>query len=170
MCVFFFRMVLQETYGVEDCIVTQIPEWSYTSTGTTVQYKKIIDESLNLPSKFVLDFDYKGTNQARTGLFNSSTSENYNIDVQVTTNDYVGIHRSTSTTGVDSGRLTADNTQYHNCQIIVDGTTVTWILGGTNTSSATVPWITSNPLHYLIVEVWRNSATAYIKNLKIKAL
>ena len=165
-----FRIFLQETYEVYDCIVTQIPEWSYTSTGTTTQYQKIINESLNLPSKFVLDFDYKGTNQARTGLFNSSTNDNYNIDVQVSTNDYVGVYRSTLTTGMDSGRLTADNTQYHNCQIIVDGTTVTWILGGTNTSSATVSWITSTPLHYLIVEVWKKGATAYIKNLKVKAL
>ena len=169
-CFHFHLIFVSETYVIEDCIATQIPEWSYTSTGTSTQYKKIIDASFDLPSKFVLDFDYKGSNQARTGLFKSSTNENYNLDVQVDTNDYVGVHRSTSTTGMDSGRLTADNTQYHNCKITVDGTSVTWLLGGSNSSSSTVSWITNNPLHYVLVEVWKIGATVYVKNLKLKAL
>ena len=117
-----------------------------------------------------MDFDYKGSNQARVGLFYSASNENYNIDVQVDTNDYVGVHRSTSTSGMNSSRLTADNTIYHNCKITVDGTTVTWLLGGTNTGSATVSWVTNNKPQYLVCEMWKTGATAYVKNLKIKAL
>ena len=162
--------LVTETYAIEDCIATRITEWSYTQSGSGHKLNNIIDNSFDLPSHFVLDFDYKGSGTARTGLYNSGSSENYNIDVQVSSNDYVGVHRSTSVTGMDSGRLTADNTQYHNCKITVNGTTVTWLLGGTNSSSATVSWISSKPLHYIVAETWANGSSAYVKNLKLKAL
>ena len=71
---------------------------------------------------------------------------------------------------MDSGRLTASNTEYHTCKITYTDNTATWLLGGTNTATANnITWVTSHNPYTLGLWVWK-TGTDYVKNLKIKAL
>lgn len=99
----------------------------------------------------------------------STTNANYSLFVQIATNDYVGVYRDTSTHGLDSGRLSADNTQYHNCKISLSNGTATWLLGGTNSASANINWVSSHNPYTLGFSVWK-TGTVYMKNIKIKPL
>lgn len=128
------------------------------------------DLSLELPLNFILDFDYKGNiNEARAGLYSISNlaQRNYILSVQISTNDYVGVYRTTSTTGVNSGRLSANNNEYHNCKIIVCNSVGIWVLNNTNVGVVSgLNWITSK--NNYTIGVWTyNSGTAYLKNLKL---
>jgi len=165
--------LVSEICEVQDCIFAYPEETSFTSTWTSDHFMNIFNLNLNLPSNFKLEFEYKGNiKHGRFGLIpsnNTSGNPNYSLFVQINTNDYVGVYRSTSTSGLDSGRLSADNTQYHNCQIIKDGNTCTWVLGGTNTASASITWVDSHNPYTLGAGVY-NLGTNYLKNITIKPL
>ena len=166
--------LVSEIYVVEDCLYAHIPEWNYQRSSNAETVISFDDNlSLNLPSSFTLEWDYKGTiKTGRFGLFpkTSTLGWNYSLSVQIDTNDYDGIYRDTSTHGMDSGRLTADNTQYNNCKIIYNNNAVTWLLGGTNTATANnITWITSHNPYTLGLWVWK-TGTNYVKNVKIKPL
>ena len=167
-------MIVSESYAIEDCLYAHLSETSFTSNSTSNQVQKLDNNlSVTLPSNWELSFDYKGNiTNARFGLIpvsNTSSTPTYSLFVQISSNDYVGVYRDGSTHGMDSGRLTADNTTYQNCKISGTSSTVTWLLGGTNTSTANINWVsTKNPF---LLGVWTfNKNTVYVQNIKIKAL
>ena len=164
---------LQETYSIEDCLYA-LDEWNATRSSSSETVTQIDNDiSLTLPSDFILSYDYKGNiTNARFGVFQKSTinsSRNYSLSTQIASNDYVGVYRDTSTHGMDNGRLTADNTEYHSCEIKSENGTVTWLLGGTNSISASINWITSHNPYGIGVHTW-NTGTVYVQNIKIKPL
>ena len=153
---------------------TYLDEVSYTSTGDYNNYFKITDnDALTLPNKFELTFELKGNSHFdRFGLIKQNYSQSdssYGFYVQVSFNDYVGVLRATSTTGLNNGRLSTDNTQYHECKISRDGNTFTWLLGGTNSASSTVTW-TDNYVYHLVFWLFESGGQASVRNVKLKAL
>ena len=169
------RIFLSETYVIEDCLYAYLDEWTYNSNSTSDRNTRIDDSlSLNLPSQFILDFEYKGSiRNGRFGLIpanSSSTGQpNYYIVVQVASNDYVGVWRDTSTHGLDSGRLSADNTVYNQCRLSIQNNVFTCLLGGTNSATANVNYIsTHNP--YTIGIYTFNTGTNSVRNIKLKPL
>ena len=167
-------MNLQETYVIEDCLYAHLSETSFTSNSTSDQVQKLDNNlSVTLPSNWELSFDYKGNiTNARFGLIptsNTSSNPNYSLFVQIASNDYVGVYRDTSTHGMDSGRLTADNTQYHNCKISGTSSTVTWLLSGTNSATANIGWVSTKNPYFLGLYTF-NKNTVYVQNIKIKPL
>ena len=166
--------LVSEIYSLEDCIYCHLNEITVTRASSS-ETTTLIDEtlSLTLPSDFTLSYDYKGNiNNARLGLFSEetiNTNRNYSLTVQIASNDYVGVYRDTSTHGLDSGRLTASNNEYHECKISNNNGTVTWLLGGTNSATASIDWITTKNPYRLGVWTW-STGTVYAKNIKIKPL
>lgn len=165
--------LVTETYSVEDCLYARVTEWSYTKLNTTENVTKLdTDLSLTLPNSFTMEWDYKGNiSGGRFGVYPTSNLSNryYSLSVQIDTNDYDGIYRDTSTHGMDSGRLTTDNTQYNSCKISYTSTSATWLLGGTNSATANISFINNHNPYTIGLWAWK-TGTIYVKNLKIKPL
>lgn len=159
---------------IEDCIYAHLPEYTLTRNSSS-EVCTLIDNnlSLTLPSNFSFEYDYKGAlNNARFGLFDSqyyNSNRNYSLTTQLGATDYTGVYRDTSTHGLDSGKLYTDTTQYNNCKITSNNGTVTWLLGGTNSASTSIDWITTHNPYVIGTQTW-NTGTIYIKNLKLKRI
>lgn len=165
---------LESELEIEDCIYTHIPEYSLTRSSSS-EVCTLIDNNLSvtLPANFSFEYDYKGALlNARFGLFDSAyygSSRNYSFTTQLGTTDYTGVYRDTSTHGLDDGKLYTDTTSYHNCKITSNNGVVTWLLGGTNSASASINWVTSHNPYVIGTQTW-NTGTIYVKNLKLKPL
>ena len=165
---------LTSTLEIEDCIYAHLEEYSLTRSSSS-EVCTLIDSnlSLTLPSNFTFEYDYKGAlSNARFGLFDSAyynSNRNYSLTTQLGSTDYTGVYRDTSTHGLDSGKLYTDTTQYNSCKITSQNGTVTWLLGGTNSASASLDWITSHNPYVIGTQTW-NAGTIYVKNLKLKSI
>lgn len=159
---------------IEDCIYTHLSEYSLTRSSSS-EVCTLIDSnlSLTLPSNFSFEYDYKGAlNNARFGLFDNqyyNSNRNYSLTTQLGATDYTGVFRDTSTHGLDSGKLYTDTTQYNSCKITYQNGIATWLLGGTNSASASLDWITSHNPYVIGTQTW-NTGTIYVKNLKLKPI
>lgn len=165
---------LESELQIEDCIYTHIPEYSLTRSSSS-EVCTLIDNnlSLTLPSNFSFECEYKGAlSNARFGLFDSAyygSSRNYSFTTQLGNGEYTGVYRDTSTHGLDSGKLYTDTTKYNSCKITSNNGVVTWLLGGTNSASANIDWVTTHNPYVIGTQTW-NTGTIYVKNIKLKPL
>ncbi len=159
---------------IEDCIYAHLSEYSLTRSSSS-EVCTLIDNdlSITLPSDFSFEYDYKGAlNNARFGLFDSAyynSNRNYSLTTQLGATDYTGVYRDTSTHGLDDGKLYTDTTQYNSCKITCKDGTATWLLGGINSASASIDWITSHNPYVIGSQTW-NTGTVYVKNIKLKPI
>lgn len=165
---------LTSTVNIEDCIYARTSEYTLTRSSSS-EVCTLIDSnlSLTLPANFSFEYDYKGAlSNARFGLFDSAyynSNRNYSLTTQLGSSDYTGVYRDTSTHGLDSGKLYTDTTTYHNCKITIENGTATWLLGGTNSASASIDWITSHNPYVIGTQTW-NTGTIYVNNIKLKPI
>lgn len=131
--------------------------------------------SISLPSSFELTFKQKNTNKQyiRFGLVPVANKGNGNpqrsIYGQQTPSTYVGVYRDTGTHGVGSDTSTT-GTEYHEWKITRDNNTFKWYFDGVQINSdVTLTWFdTYNP--YCLAWQYAYNGTAYVKEVKIKAL
>lgn len=165
---------MESELAIEDCIYAKLSEYTLTRSSSS-EVCTLIDSNLRLtlPINFSFEYDYKGAlNNARFGLFDSqyyNSNRNYSLTTQLGATDYTGVYRDTSTHGLDSGKLYTDTTQYNSCKITITNGTVTWLLGGTNSASVNLDWITSHNPYVIGTQTW-STGTIYVKNLKLKPL
>lgn len=165
---------LSSSINIEDCIYARTNEYTLTRSSST-ETCTLIDSnlSLTLPSNFTFEYDYKGAlTNARFGLFDSAyygSSRNYSLTTQLGSAEYTPVYRDTSTHGLDSGKLYTDTTAYNNCKITVENGTATWLLGGTNSASASIDWVTSHNPFMIGTHTW-NTGTVYVNNIKLKPI
>lgn len=165
---------LSSTLEIEDCIYANIDEYALQRNSSS-EVCTLIDNdlSLTLPSNFSFECEYKGAlSNARFGLFDSAyynSNRNYSLTTQLGGTDYTPVYRDTSTHGLDDGKLITDTKYYNSCKITCEDGTATWLLGGTNSASISIDWITNHNPYVIGTQSW-NTGLIYIKNLKLKRI
>lgn len=165
---------LTASLEIEDCIYAKIDEYALQRNSSS-EVCTLIDNdlSLTLPSNFSFECEYKGAlNNARFGLFDSqyyNSNRNYSLTTQLGGTDYTPVYRDTSTHGLDDGKLITDTKYYNTCKITCEDGTATWLLGGTNSASTSIDWITTHNPYVIGTQTW-NTGLLYVKNIKLKPI
>ena len=165
---------LSSNIEIEDCIYAKMDEYALQRNSSS-EVCTLIDNDLSvtLPSNFSFECEYKGAlSNARFGLFDSqyyNSNRNYSLTTQLGGTDYTPVYRDTSTHGLDNGKLLTDTKYYNSYKITYQNGTATWLLGGTNSASASIDWITSHNPFVIGTQTW-NTGLLYVKNLKLKQI
>lgn len=161
---------LQETYTIEDCLISLLPETTITNSSGTKISSIGLDTIPNIQNTdFILSFEHKGNGTLSIGSKNnwSSSSANYRLTLGYADNKHYYSVRTTSTTeGYGSSASTSTNYGY---SIVREGTSISFYQGETLISTKTASFLSNYSTWSIYSLIW-GSATSVFKNIKLKPL
>ena len=176
--IFFFNFFLSfnkrifssETYVIEDCLISLLPETTVTNSSGTKISSIGLDTIPNIQNTdFILSFEHKGNGTISIGAKNywSSSTANYRLTLGYTDNKHYYSVRTTSTTeGYGASASTSTNYEY---RIVREDTSIKFYQGETLMSTKTASFLSNYNAWSIYSLIW-GSATSVFKNIKLKPL
>jgi len=161
---------LQETYEVEDCLITLLPETTISNSGGTKISSVGLDTVYNIQNTdFSLEFDGTGNGVLNIGAKNqwSSSYANYRATIGYADGkNYWAIRTSSTTEGYGSNASTS--TEYH-YKLTREGTTVKFYVDDSLIQTSTFSSFSSYSSWSIYSIIW-GRGTQKVKNIKLKPL
>lgn len=161
---------LQETYTIEDCLITLLPETTIVNDSGTKISSIGLDTIPNIQNTdFILSFEHKGNGTLSIGSKNSwsSSSANYRLTLGYADNKhYYSVRTSSTNEGYGASASTSTNYEY---RIEREGSSIRFYQGETLITTQTATFLTSYNTWSIYSLIW-GSATSVFKNIKLKPL
>ena len=161
-------MFVSKTYELEDLIYSHEEEiHSNTSDNNYLTIASLSD----LPSKFILSFDYKTNGETRVGLFSSnnfSGNPNYSVFVGSPNGSFIWYYGG-RTTSTDTSDVYSPPTDYHSYTIRRDGDNFYYQRDRIGNYSKNYSWF-ANYSYLIGIMGWGANKDSYVKNIKLKPL
>lgn len=174
-------MSLQETYDIEDCIASKLPEQIFLPSSSTTTYSVGLDSIGDIHNTdFELNFKYKATNKFGGALNIGASSEwsvspvkaNYRLSIGSDTQSlvlkrYCAV-RTTSTSGTYGNNISYDT--YYDCKIVREGNNVSFYFDGSLITTQTLSFFEDYSDFSIYGVSWGENSSAIVKDIKLKPL
>ena len=175
------RILLQETYEVQDCRYWNTSEVTRTTTNGSTIYDNNMSELL--PTNCEISFDMWSNHSASSGehrffflpksQYNSGTTQpSYALYIDQLTSSKInaGKRENSSSQGIGFTQVTATTSTYHTIKFVKNATSISIYVDDVFNCTVSLSWIDNYTDYCFSMMRWSTTGTTKIKNVKIKAL